>query len=227
MLEAYLSNLGLVIISIGALVGVAASLLGTFLVLRRSSMLTDAISHSVLLGIVVVFLLTGEVNSPLQIVGAALAGVLTVFLTELLTKSGRVKSDAAIGLVFPALFALAVILINLYARNVHLDVHAVLLGEIAFAWLDTVELGPYAVPRSLLVMGVITLLNLAFVLVLYKELKLATFDEALARALGFSPTVLSLTSMTAVGASTRSGRFCSSPSYRPRRLTSSPTGCGR
>jgi manganese/zinc/iron transport system permease protein len=205
MLEAYLNNIGLVIMSIGALVGVAASLLGTFLVLRRSSMLSDAISHSILLGIVLVFLITGEVNSPFQIVGAALAGVLTVFLTELLTSTGRVKSDAAIGLVFPALFAIAVILINLYARNVHLDVHAVLLGEIAFAWLDTVNVGPYAVPRSLLTMGIITLVNFAFVVFFYKELKLATFDEALAQALGFSPVflyyaLLTLTSVTAVGA---------------------------
>lgn len=200
-----LTNPDLVIVSIGALVGIAASLLGAFLVLRQSSMLSDAISHSVLLGIVIVFLLTGAVDSPLQIVGAALAGLLTVVLIELLTRSGRVKYDAAIGLVFPALFAVAVVLINLYARHVHLDTDAVILGEIAFAWLETVRLGALEVPRSLLTMAVITTLNLAFVLLFYKELKLATFDEGLARALGFKPqllfyALLALTSVTAVGA---------------------------
>jgi manganese/zinc/iron transport system permease protein len=190
---------------VGALVGMAASLLGVFLVLRRTSMLTDAISHSILLGIVLVFFITGDAHSPFYVLGAASAGVLTVFLTELLYKSGRVKEDAAIGLVFPALFALAVLLINLFARNVHIDVHAVLLGEIAFAWLDTTTFMGLEVPRSLLTMGVITLVNALFVVFFYKELKLVSFDPGLALALGFSPTalhyaLLTLTSITAVGA---------------------------
>jgi manganese/zinc/iron transport system permease protein len=205
VIASFLASPDAIIVTIGALVGIAASLLGTFLVLRQSSMLSDAISHSVLLGIVVVFLLTGAVDSPLQIVGTALAGLATVVLIELLTRTGRIKNDAAIGLVFPALFAVAVILINLYARHVHLDTDAVILGEIAFAWLETVRVGAYEVPRSLLTMAVITFLNLSFVSILYKELKLATFDEGLARALGFRPqllfyALLTLTSVTAVGA---------------------------
>lgn len=193
------------IVLIGSLVGVAASLLGVFLVLRRTSMLTDAISHSILLGIVGVFFLTGDAHSPFYLVGAASAGVLTVVLTEWLTRSGRVKEDAAIGLVFPALFALAVLLINLYARNVHIDIHAVLLGEIAFAWLDVTMVAGLELPRSLLTMLVIGFINLVFVGLFYKELKLVSFDPALAAALGFSPTLLhysllTLTSITAVGA---------------------------
>lgn len=205
MLAAFFDNVDLVIITIGALVGVAASLLGTFLVLRGSSLYSDAISHSILLGIVLVYLISGDVNSPYQVVGAALAGVATVYLSELLGASRRVKQDAAIGLVFPVLFALAVLLINLYARDVHLDEHAVLLGELAFAWLDVVPVGPYEVPRSLLTMGIITLINALFVTLLYKELKLAVFDEGLAHALGLKPrllfyVLLLLTSITAVGA---------------------------
>ncbi len=194
-----------VIIAVGALVGMAASLLGVFLVLRKTSMLTDAISHSILLGIVLVFLVTGDSHSPFFILGASLAGVLTVVLSEMLSATKRVKEDAAIGLVFPALFALAVLLINLYARDVHIDVHAVLLGEIAFAWLDTTTVAGLELPRSLLVMAAVGLLNALFVTVFYKELKLASFDPALAAALGFSPAVLhyallTLTSVTAVGA---------------------------
>ncbi len=204
-LQGWLDQPGVTIVLIGALVGIAASLLGAFLVLRRESMLSDAISHSILLGIVMVYLLTGTLDSPLHVVGASLAGLGTVWLTDLLVRSRRVKHDAAIGLVFPALFAAAVLLINVYARDVHLDTDAVLLGEIAFAWLDVVRVFELDVARSLATMLAITLVNLAFVLLLFKELKLATFDPGLATALGLRPVLvgyglLGLVSVTAVGA---------------------------
>lgn len=205
MLADLLGSIPLVIMLTGALVGVAATLLGTFLVLRGNSMLSDAISHSIVFGIVVVWLLTHQQSGPLQIIGAALTGVLTVFLTELLVSTRLVKIDAAIGLVFPVLFSIGVLLINLHARNVHIDQHTVLLGEIGFVWLDTVQVGGYRIPQSLLSMSAMTLVNLLFVGLLYKELKLATFDAALAKALGFAPGVLfyallMLTSATAVAA---------------------------
>lgn len=205
MLADLFDNIPLMIIATGALVGVAASLLGTFLVLRKNSMLSDAISHSIVFGIVIVWLLTGQQSGPVQIVGAALTGLLTVFLTELLVNTRKVKNDAAIGLVFPVLFSIGVLLINLYARDVHIDQHAVLLGEIGFVWLDTLQIGPYRVPQSLVSLGAMTLVNFTFVALFYKELKLATFDEGLARALGFAPValfyaLLGLTSATAVAA---------------------------
>ncbi len=205
MLEALLTNPSVVVPLVGALVGVASSLVGTFLVLRGSSLLADAISHSVLLGIVLVYLVTGDQYSPFFIAGAAAVGLLTVFLTELLTRSGRVKADAAIGLVYPFLFAIAVVLINVFARNVHIDTDAVLLGEIGFSWLDTVSVGGVEVPNALMTLGAVTLLNALFVGLFYKELKLATFDPGLAAALGFSPVLLyylllGLTSVTAVTA---------------------------
>lgn len=205
MLNALLANPDIVVVLVGALVGVASALLGTFLVLRGNSMLSDAISHSVLLGIVLVYLLTGNQYSPFFIVGAALVGLLTVYLTELLARSGRVRLDAAIGLVYPFLFAVAVLLINVFARNVHIDTDAVLLGEIGFAWLDTVTFGGVTVPLTLLTLGAVALLNALFVGLFYKELKLATFDPGLAAALGFSPALLfylllGLTSVTAVTA---------------------------
>ena len=201
----FFSHPDVAIVLVGILVSVASSLLGTFLVLRKNSMLSDAISHSILLGIILVYLITGNQYSPFFIVGAALAGVVTVALTELLARSKRVKNDAAIGLVYPLLFAIAVVLINLYARNVHIDVDAVLLGEIGFVWLDIATLGTWEIPKALLTMGGVTLVNLLFVSVFYKELKLSTFDPGLAAALGFSPTLiyyllLTLTSITAVTA---------------------------
>ena len=145
------------IMATGALVGTAATLVGVFLVLRKNSMLSDAISHSIVFGIVVVWLLTHQQSGPVQIVGAALTGVLTVFLTELLVSTRKVKDDAAIGLVFPVLFSIGVLLLNLYARDVHIDQHTVLLGEIGFVWLNTLTIAGYEVPQALVWMSVVTL----------------------------------------------------------------------
>lgn len=205
MLESLLANSAFTIIATGTLVGAAATLVGVFLVLRKNSMLSDAISHSIVLGIVTVWLLTHQQSGPVQIVGAALTGVLTVFLTELLAGTRKVKNDAAIGLVFPVLFSIGVLLLNLYARDVHIDQHTVLLGEIGFVWLNTMSIAGYEVPQALVWMSAVTLVNAGFVILLFKELKLATFDPALAKALGFAPSalfyaLLLLTSTTAVAA---------------------------
>ncbi|RME66244.1 MAG: metal ABC transporter permease, partial [Caldilineae bacterium] len=118
---------------IGVLVAAACALPGVFLVLRRVALLSDAISHSILLGIVVGFFLVGDLTHPLLVLMAAATGVLTVSLVEALIHTRRVKEDAAIGLVFPALFSMGVILVSRYAGDVHLDIDAVLLGELAFA----------------------------------------------------------------------------------------------
>jgi manganese/zinc/iron transport system permease protein len=113
---------------IAVLVAVACAIPGVFLVLKKMSLISDAISHSVLLGIVVGFMLTHSLSSPLLFIGAVITGLLTVFLSEVLVKSKLVKEDAAIGLVFPALFSIGVILVSRYTGNVHLDTDAVLLG---------------------------------------------------------------------------------------------------
>ena len=204
-MSALLASIPFTIIATGALVGVAASLLGTFLVLRGDAMTTDAIAHAIVLGIVLVWLATGQASGPVQIVGAALAGLASVLISDLLARSRRMASDAAIGLTFPALFAAGVLLLNLYARDVHIDAHTVLLGEIGFVWLDTVPVLGVEVPDALLWMALATLVNLGFVVVFFKELELATFDRAQAAALGLAPGVLGvallgLTSATAVAA---------------------------
>jgi manganese/zinc/iron transport system permease protein len=185
---------------IAVTVAVACALPGTFLVLRRLSLVSDAITHTVLLGIVLAFFLTRSLTSPWLIVGAAAAGVLTVSLVELLQRTRLVREDAAIGLVFPALFSLAVLLISTSpARSVHLDEDAVLLGHLELApeerlsW-DGRDLGP----KVLYVNGGVLLANLAFIVVFYKELKLASFDAALAAAFGFSPWLLHYALMTLV-----------------------------
>jgi len=262
---------------IGGLIAVSGALLGSFLLLRGMSLTSDAISHTALLGIVVAFLLMtevfrveGDTSSPWLILGASMAGVGTVLLTEMLYRSGLVRQDAALGLAFPLLFAIAVILVSRFVDDVHLDEDAVLVGEIGLAWANTnshcfdncasvtvsedhpaakmtrqcancralginprdsraefvevcgncgdyspaqawsaglLELAPALVffPKSITVTLLMTLLSLAFTLIFYKELKLATFDAALAKALGFRPavmhyTLMALVSLVAVGA---------------------------
>lgn len=193
------------IILITSVVAASCSIVGTFLVLRRMSLMSDAISHAILFGIVIMFFFIESTASLPMILAATLTGVLTVTLVELLFRTRLVKEDAAIGLVFPVLFSIGVILISRYAGNVHLDTDAVLLGEVVFAPFDRLTVGGLDLgPRTLWLAVGIGLVNLAFVVVFYKELKLATFDAGLAAALGFSPAaihyaLMTLVSVTAVG----------------------------
>ena len=276
-LNAFLRNPQYTATLVGSLIAVSGALLGTFLLLRGMSLTSDAISHTVLLGIVVAFILMGSVfgkhpdlSSVWLIIGAAVAGVATVLLTELIYRSGLVKQDAALGLAFPLLFAIAVILVSRVVSDVHLDEDAVMVGEIGVAWANTnshclnacetvtvttddpraeltrqctncrdlgisprdekaefteicTNCGQYSPaqawqagftqqepilvfwPKSITVMAVLTLLTLIVVVLLYKELKLSTFDPTLAAALGFRPTLLHyglmvMVSLVAVGA---------------------------
>jgi len=190
------------------LTAAACSALGTFLILRRLSMMSDAISHTVLLGIVLAFFVTYDLGSPWLLLGAAVMGVVTVSLVELLGKTNLVKYDDAIGVVFPLLFAIAVILISKYAGNVHLDTDMVLMGEVIYAGLDTVPVFGHEIAVSALKMGGIFLLNAAFITLFYKELKLSTFDEETARLIGMATgaifyglmTLISLTTVAAFDA---------------------------
>ena len=191
---------------IAAIVAVACAIPGVFLVLRKMALISDAISHSILPGIVVGFLITHDLNSPWLILLATITGIITVVLVEAIQKTGLVKEDTAIGLVFPALFSIGVILIAKNANDVHLDVDAVLLGELAFAPFDRLLVGGVDIgPKSLWVMGSILLLTIGLLVAFFKELKVSTFDAGLSSALGFSPVIMhyglmSISSITVVGA---------------------------
>jgi manganese/zinc/iron transport system permease protein len=194
-----------VILVTGSLVAASCALLGSFLVLRRMSLLGDAISHSVLPGIVIAFLLTSS-RAPLpMLVGAGALGVLTVFLVERLHRTRLLYEDASIGVVFTALFALGVILVSRYAGQVDLDLDCVLYGEIAYAPWDLLYWGGRSLgPRSLWINGGVLAVNLLLVMLFWKELKVATFDPGLAESLGFSPArmhylLMSAVSVTVVG----------------------------
>lgn len=197
-------NMGILLIAI--FTAIPTAIVGVFLVLRKMSMMTDAISHTVLLGIVLTYFIIPDLSSPFLIIGATLMGLVTVYLIELLVKTKKTSEDAATGVVFPLLFAVAVILINTSFSNAHLDIDAVLLGKLEFAVFDRLILfGMDIGPKSLYVMLVISIIVVAFTLILYKEVKIVIFDQALALTLGFSVTlihylIVSLVSLTAVAA---------------------------
>ncbi len=199
------SSATITIVSVGALVGASCALLGCFLVLRRMAMLGDAISHAVLPGIVLAFLITGSRSSLPMVVGAVLVGVFTVFLVEVLSERG-VQGDAAIGVVFPTLFAIGVILVCRYASQVDLDLDCVLYGEIAYAPFDTITIGGHSVgARALWANGALFLVNALVVGLLFKQLKLCAFDPEMAAAVGipvalFHYLLMGLVAATTVGA---------------------------
>ncbi len=170
---------------------VACALPGAFVVLRRNSMLVDAISHAVLPGIVVGYALTRDIDSPWLILGAAIAGLLVVLGSEWLARTGLLTGDAPQALVFPALFSVGVILVTLEFANVHLDTHAVLVGDLNLAAFEQFEWGGVPIaPRYLLVMLGVLAVNVAFLAAFYPRLKLSTFDPQYARVLGIRSGLL-------------------------------------
>ena len=169
----------------------ACALPGVFVVLRKNSMLVDAISHSVLPGIVVGYLFTADLDSPLVIVGAALAGLTVVLGSEWLGRTGLLTGDAPQGLVFPALFSIGVILVSMNFANVHLDTHAVLVGDLNLAAWDQLVVGGVSWgPRYLYVMLGVLALNVAFLALFSTRLKLTTFDPEFARSIGLPSRLL-------------------------------------
>lgn len=194
------------IILVAIAVSLSCSVLGVFLVLRGSTMVSDAISHTVLLGIVVSFFIVQDLRSPWLMIGAALVGVFTVWAIEALKNTGLVDQDASIGIVFPFLFSIAIILLTRYAGDVHLDIDAVFMGQLGFTIFDRitvggVDIGPAAFWSAL----VIFLINSGFIAFFYKELKVSTFDPNYAKSIGISTTVIyyalmTLVSLTSVGA---------------------------
>lgn len=195
------------IILAGALAAGSCAIVGCFLVLRRMAMLGDAISHAVLPGIALAFLLTSS-RAPLpMLLGAGALGLVTAGLTDWLHRTGRLQQDAAIGVTFTWLFAIGVILISGFAGAVDLDQECVLYGEIAYVPLDVWRLanGHSLGPRAVWVLGSVLLVNVAWVALAWKELRLCAFDPELAVALGLPVTamhaaLMAATSLTTVAA---------------------------
>ncbi|MFX3623433.1 MAG: metal ABC transporter permease [Ectobacillus sp.] len=168
----------------GALVGVSCGIIGCFLILRRMAMLADAISHTVLLGIVGAYLVSQSMEGIYMLIGAAIVGVLTAFFVQTLHASG-VQSDAAIGVVFTSLFAVGVILLSAFAGRVHLDADHALMGEIAFIPWDVLEINGIGLgPKAVWMLGGVLFINILLISIFYKEIKLCSFDPEMAAAIG-------------------------------------------
>lgn len=196
------------IVVTGAMAAVACALPGSFLVLRRMSMMGDAISHAVLPGLALGYLLTADRSSPWLFVLAAVAGLLTAFFTQWINRFGKLDRGASMGIVFTSLFALGLVLIVKSADRVDLDPSCVLYGALELTPLDVAWRIPFGggsieVPRAALVTGGCLLLNTAVTALLLKEWRISSFDPALAQTLGFSSGFLHyllmvLVAMTAV-----------------------------
>ena len=186
------------IIAAGVLCAVASSLVGNFLVLRRMSMLGDAVSHAILPGLAAAFLITGSRQSFPMFVGAAIVGVLTALLTQWIRNFGKVDEGASMGVVFTTLFALGLVMIVRAADTVDLDPGCVLYGAIEFTPLDTIVVGNFDIPRVVVILGIVTIVNLLFVMLFYKELKLTSFDPALADTMGLPSAWVHYSLMTLV-----------------------------
>jgi manganese/zinc/iron transport system permease protein len=178
------------VIATASLVGALCGVLGCYLLLRRLSMLGDAISHAILPGLAGAFLLSGSRDLVWMLLGAAVVGVLTGVLTAGLHRVAKIAEDASMGVVFTTLFALGVLLVSFAARNVDLDPGCVLYGLLEFTPLDTVSLWGLELPRATAALGAAALVVAAVLAALHKEIKLVAFDPALAAALGMRPTLV-------------------------------------
>lgn len=201
-------SLDLWILATAALVAASCALVGVFLILRRQALMGDAISHSVLLGIVLAYLLSGSQSLWVMLLGAVLIGLTTAWLSETLHKVSRLQSDASIGIVFTLFFSIGVILVSLYTGQIDLDQECVLYGEIAFVPFDTViwgdmETGTEIGPRAFWLILLVFFIIVVSLLLGFERLKTVTFHPSLAVSLGISVTfwhyfLMTLVSMTTV-----------------------------
>ncbi|WP_299297692.1 metal ABC transporter permease [uncultured Tateyamaria sp.] len=211
MMGAEFVALSLPPILIGICVAVACALPGNFLLLRRQALIGDAISHVVLPGIVVAFLLTGVVATGPMLIGAAGAAVVAVVAIEVIRRLGRIEAGAAMGVVFTAMFAGGVLLLERSdTSNVHLDVEHALFGNLeSLIWLDATGWGslvdpaslaglPVELPRMALALGLVAL----FLWLFWRPLAMSTFDEGFARGMGLrtGPLGLALVVVSAIAA---------------------------
>lgn len=190
------------IVVVGALTAVACALPGCFLVLRKMSMMGDAISHAVLPGIAVGFFLTGSRASVPMFIGAAITGILTALFTQWISRFGRVDRGAAMGIVFTTLFAIGLIMIVRASDHVDLDPGCVLYGAMEMTPLDTIQFGGIEIPRAVISVGTVLFLNLIVLITLFKEFRISSFDPNLSNTLGFSSNFLHYLLMTLVAITT-------------------------
>lgn len=191
------------ILVIAGLMGTSCALVGTLMVLRNMAMIGDALSHTVLLGLVVAFMLTDNRSIVVMFIGAAVSGLITVILMDTLNRLGQLQKDASIGIVFTFLFAVAVILISAYTGEVDIDQDHLLYGEIAFAPFDTLEWNQQDIgPKAFWSLLFVTCINVLFISLAYHRLQAIAFNISLAATLGLSVNLIHYLLMTMVSFTT-------------------------
>ncbi|NOT00987.1 MAG: iron chelate uptake ABC transporter family permease subunit [Phycisphaerales bacterium] len=187
---------------VGSLVNVSCGLLGCYLVLRRQSLLGDAISHAILPGLAVAFMLTHSRAVLPMFLGAMAVGVLTAFLSQTIHRVANVPEDASMGVVFTTFFAVGVILITMVARHIDLDPGCVLYGAIEFVGLDMQSRFGLTAPRAFWSLAVVIAVVVGFIVLFYKELKIVSFDAHLATTMGINATLMHYLLMSLVAGTT-------------------------
>jgi manganese/zinc/iron transport system permease protein len=192
------------IILTGTLIAISCGLLGSFLILRKMAMIGDAISHAVLPGIVLAFFFSGQREGIAIIIGAGLLGILATVIIDYLSNRVKLQNDASIGVTFTWLFAIGIILITVFAGQIDLDQDCVLYGEIAYIPLDLIVTANNTIlgPRVMYVAILNVILVLAYVVGMYKELKVSSFDPQFAGTLGLSTGMVNLSLMGMVSYTT-------------------------
>ncbi len=171
------------IILTACIIAINSSILGSFLVLKKISLIGDALSHAVLPGIVIAFLISGEINSFWMLLGASGFGIIAILLIDWLNRVGGFGKDSSIGIIYTLLFAVGIILIATKAKNVDIDVDCVLFGDINTTPLVHKIMGMPAPTFNLIIISVITLLT---ILIGLKGFKITSFDKNYAQTLGIS-----------------------------------------
>ncbi len=181
-------------------IAVAGALLGAFLVLRRMAMLANALSHTILLGIVIAYFISEALTIPVLMLAAVITGIATTFLTEFLSRVVKLQEDASIGLIFSIFFAVGILLLTLFSRNVHIGT------ELVMGNVDALQ------KSNIKIVFTVLIGNALLFFLLYYGFKITTFDAGLAKAFGFSPLLFNYllmvqTSATAIGAFQAVGVF--------------------
>ena len=174
------------IIFAGILVAVSSSLLGSFLILRKSAMIGDAISHAVLPGIILSFMIFKTLNPFLSAIGATIFGILCALLIEMLVNKMKLQKDVAIGLTYISLFSLGIILISIFGKKIDVDKECVLYGEIIFVALEKINILGFDIPEKVLILFINLIVVIVFLSICYKGLLITTFNSDYAKSLGIS-----------------------------------------
>jgi manganese/zinc/iron transport system permease protein len=178
------------IILTAIIIGMACSLPGLFLILRKNTMLADSVSHSILPGVVIAYLLFDSRSSFIVNTGAIVFGVVSMMMVNLFQKKANLQSDAAIGVTFTFLFAIGIILISFFAGSVDLDLDCVLFGEIAYVPFKTNHFFGIELPIALVNALVSMMVNVIFIVFAFHQLLISSFNESYAQGLGFKTQLI-------------------------------------